>query len=234
MIQGKGISKLRLYGTDCLTITAILPISASLGLTVNQGFWISADGVDSIDDSVTLMIKYGQANGWSVFDFFTVGNEAILAGYCTVSELISKIASVKAQLQAAGYTGKVTTSEPPSTYIASPSLCTDSDIDFVGINPHSYFNTNLYAYQAGEYIVAQQLQVAALCSKDAYITETGYPSQGDTNGNNVPSAENQYLAIKSIIESTGSDVTILTTFDDFWKDPGQYGIEQYFGTIGLF
>lgn len=233
-IQSKGISKLRIYGADCATFTAVLPIASTLGMTVNQGLWISSAGVDSIDDYTTLLISYGQTYGWDVFDFITVGNEAVNAGYVTVAELIAKISSVKTQLNNAGYSGLITTSEPPATFIASPELCTESEIDFVGINPHSYFNENLYASDAGSYITSQQSQVAELCSKLAFITETGYPSQGDTNGNNVPSVENQYIAIQSIIEYTGGDVTILTTYDDFWKEPGPYGIEQYFGTIQLF
>lgn len=233
-IYSKGISKLRIYGADCATFTAVLPVAASLGMTVNQGLWISSEGVDSIDGYTSQLISYGEENGWDIFDFITVGNEAVNAGYVTVSELISKISSVKSQLNDAGYSGLITTSEPPATFISSPELCTESDIDFVGINPHSYFNENLYAYESGAYVTAQKSQVEEICSKLAFITETGYPSQGDTNGNNVPSAENQYIAIKSIIDSTGGDVTILTTYNDFWKEPGPYGIEQYFGTIQLY
>lgn len=234
MIHGKGISKLRIYSTDCNTLTAILPIASSLGMKVNQGFWISSEGVDSIDQNVSDLIDWTKTNGWDLFEFITIGNEAVLAGYCTVSELISKISSVKSQLNDAGYSGQVTTSEPPATFIASPELCTDSEIDFVGINSYSYFNANKYADEAGEYVMEQKAQIELLCSKSAFVTETGYPHKGDTNGNNVPSTENQYIAIKAIIDLTGGDVTILTTFDDFWKLPGEYGVEQYFGTIQLF
>ncbi|QBM89533.1 Exo-beta-1,3-glucanase, GH17 family [Metschnikowia aff. pulcherrima] len=233
LIQSKGISKLRLYGADCAVTTAVLPLCMELGITVNQGFWISSAGVDSIDGYVSLVVEWAETNGWSVFDFFTVGNEAVNDGSCTVSELIDKIASVKQILNNAGYSGEVTTSEPPVTFINHPSLCTDSVIDFVGVNPHSYFNANLYAYQAGEYITAQQKQVASICSKSAFITETGYPHKGDSYGNNVPSDENQYLALASIMKYTGGDVTILTTYDDMWKNPGPHGIEQYFGMINL-
>ncbi|KAM9924728.1 hypothetical protein OXX59_004337, partial [Metschnikowia pulcherrima] len=233
LIQSKGISKLRLYGADCAVTTAVLPLCMELGITVNQGFWISSAGVDSIDGGVSSVVEWAETNGWSVFDFFTVGNEAVNDGSCTVSELIDKIASVKQILNNAGYSGEVTTSEPPVTFINHPSLCTDSVIDFVGVNPHSYFNANLYAYQAGEYITAQQKQVASICSKSAFITETGYPHKGDSYGNNVPSDENQYLALASIMKYTGGDVTILTTYDDMWKNPGPHGIEQYFGMINL-
>lgn len=235
LIASKGIKNLRLYGTDCATISLVLPKAAALGMKVNQGFWFGNGAIDDVDSMVTDIVNYAQANTWDVFDYFTVGNEAINEGYCTVSSLISKIAEVKSTLKKNGFTGYVTTSEPPISWINNPSLCTDSDVDIVGINPHSYFNANLYAYQAGSYIVEQKGEVESVCgSKKVLITETGYPSQGDTNGNNVPSADNQYQAIKSIIEETGGDVTILTTYNDFWKNPGPYGIEQYFGTITLF
>lgn len=203
-------------------------------MTINQGFWISSAGVDSIDSSVSDLISYGEEYGWSLFDFITVGNEAVLAGYCTASELISKISSVKLKLNAAGYLGQITTSEPPATYNSYPDLCTESEIDFVGINSYSYFDTNKYASQAGEYIVEQQAQIEKLCSKSAFVTETGYPHKGDTNGNNVPSIANQKIAIQAIIDLTNGNVTILTTYDDYWKSPGEYGVEQYFGTIELF
>lgn len=233
MILGKGISKVRLYGVDCLTITAILPICKELGITINQGFWITDAGVNSIDSNVSAIIAWAQQNGWGIFDYFTVGNEAVLSGYATPAELISKISSVKAILKNAGYSGLVTTAEPPAMYIEHPELCTQSEIDFVGINSHLYFNTNLSADQAGEYVATQQSQIAQLCSKAVAITETGYPHSGIVNGNNVPTRENQRIALKTILQATNGQVTILTTFDDYWKDPGPYGIEQSFGMIDL-
>lgn len=85
------------------------------------------------------------------------------------------------------------------------------------------------------FIMAQKKLVEAACgSKEVLITETGYPSKGSVNGLNVPSPDNQKIAVQSIIEETGGDCTILTTFDDFWKPSGSYGIEQYFGSIDLF
>lgn len=229
-----GFSKIRTYGVDCNILSAVLPLASKLGFTVNQGFWISDKGVDSIDDSVSNLIDYAEKNGWDVFDYITIGNEAIIEGYDTVSNLIAKIKSVKKKLQDAGYKGKVTTSEPPIIYRKHPELCTDSDIDFVGINSHSYFNTNLYADEAGKYVASQQKEIAKICSKKTVITETGYPSKGIKNGNNVPSLSNQYAALKSIVDATDGDCTILSSFNDYWKNPGPYGIEQAFGVIGFF
>jgi exo-beta-1,3-glucanase (GH17 family) len=157
-----------------------------------------------------------------------VGNEAIMNGWATGDELASKIESVRSQLQAAGYDGPVLTAEPVSSYQENPQIC--DAVDLIGINAHSYFAPTYYAYQAGEFVQGQVSQAQGVCTgKTAYVTETGYPSQGDVNGNNVPSPDNQMTAVYSILEALDGDVTLLTTFDDFWKEPGPYGVEQYFG-----
>ncbi|AQZ17083.1 SCW11 (YGL028C) [Zygosaccharomyces parabailii] len=230
VIHSKGISKIRVYGTDCNSLDTILSAASSLGIKVNQGLWIDDQGVDSIDDAVESLIQYGQSNGWDVFDFITVGNEAINSGYCSVSDLISKIKSVKSQLQNAGFSGSVITSEPPVSFENNPELCTESGIDFVGVNPHSYFDSGISADQAGQFVKGQvQLAQNACPNMKIIVTETGYPSEGDQNGDNIPSPSNQIIAVNSILQEMDNDVTILSFFNDKWKNPGPYGIEQWFG-----
>lgn len=238
LIKSKKISNIRVYGTDCNYLTTVLPIAAKLGLGVNQGFWISSAGVDSIDSAVSEFISAAKDGNsgfdWSLFTVITIGNEAIISGYCSVSDLISKISSVKSQLKSAGYTGKVTTSEPPVSFENNPTLCTGSEIDFVGINPHSYFDTYSSADTAGDFVKGQIEIVQKACpNMDVVVTETGYPNAGNVNGKNVPSPANQRIALQSIFDVVGTDVTILTTFEDLWKQPGEYGIEQSFGMIQL-
>ncbi len=233
-IHSKGVNKIRVYGTDCNSLQTIQPAAAKLGMKINQGFWISSAGVNSIDQSVSDVISYGQSNGWDVFDFITIGNEAIISGYCSVDDLIGKISSVKSQLKSAGYNGQVTTSEPPVSFETYPSLCTNSEIDFVGINPHSYFDTNSQASTAGSFVQGQIALVKKACGTDnVKVTETGYPSQGKQNGGNIPSKENQKIAVSSILQELNGDCTILSTFNDYWKSPGPYGIEQSFGVLDI-
>lgn len=238
LILSKGIKEVRVYGTDCNYMTTILPAAAKLGIKVNQGFWISQDGADSIDAPVDNFISYITSGGagfdWSLFSYFTIGNEAIISNFCTVDALIAKISEVKGKLRNAGYTGQVTTSEPPVSFENNPELCTASEIDFVGVNPHSYFAPSFSADQAGVFVKGQVQIVDQLCGgKQIVVTETGYPHEGNVNGNNVPSAENQKIALQSIFDDYSTDVVILTTFDDYWKQPGPYNIEQHFGMIDL-
>ena len=53
----------------------------------------------------------------------------------------------------------MTTAEPPATFIKYPNLCTEADIDVVGINPHSYFNANISPENSGSYIVSQKIKL---------------------------------------------------------------------------
>lgn len=234
LIKSKGVSQIRLYGTDCNSLETVASAAKTLGLTINQGLWISPSGVDSIDDAVQDIISYGQSNGWDVFDILTIGNEAILNGYCSVSDLLAKISSVRSKFENAGFGGKFTTSEPPVTFQNNPDLCTKANIDFIGINSHPYFDVNSSADSAGTFVKGQLEMIQELCgTQNVVVTETGYPSAGIQNGGNNPSIENQIKAVQNILNEMNQDVTVLSTYNDYWKDPGSYGIEQSFGIIQL-
>lgn len=234
MLKSKGITRLRTYGTDCNNMDTILPAAASLGITVSQGVWIGPDGFGpAVDESIADIMAYGQKNGWGIFDNIVFGNEDIVNGFITIDELLDKAGSFKAQLRAAGFNAPFLHAEVTNIIQANPQLCGDL-FDIVALNAHSYFDPYSTADQSGPFVKGQIGLVAAVCgSKQIWISETGYPSQGKTNGGQVPTKENQAIAIQSIYDHVGADVVILTTFDDMWKSPGPYGVEQYFGVADL-
>lgn len=238
-ISGKGIKSVRIYATDCNSISTVQPACVSLGLTIDQGFWIGSTGADAIDDGVQDIIDWvanTNNNDWSIFTTFTVGNEAIYGGYIDASTLLAKIKSVKATLKAAGYTGTVTTAEPPTTYLANTDLCTDTDgMDYVGINAHPYFDASASPATAGDFVLSQISAVQSACNgRTVSITETGYPSAGNTNGLNVPTKANQAIAIANIMSALNNKGVMFTPYDDMWKQPGAYNVEQHFGILDLF
>lgn len=237
-IAALGIKAVRIYGTDCNSISTVEPACVKLNLKIDQGFWIGPQGADSIDDGVQELISWVQQsnnNDWSLFTTFTIGNEAVYAGYVDGSTLLSKIKSVKSTLQSAGWSGTVTTAEPPGSYYSYPELCTDTDgIDYVGLNAHPYFDATSSADSAGSFVLSQIEAVKGVCNnRDVSITETGYPSAGNTNGNQVPSEANQATAIGLIMEAV-PDAVMFTVYDDKWKDAGSYNVEQHFGILHLF
>jgi exo-beta-1,3-glucanase (GH17 family) len=238
-IASLGIRKIRVYGTDCNSISTIEPNAVKLGLKINQGFWIGASGVDSIDSGVQDLINWvHNENGgdWGLFTTLTIGNEAIYGGFVDGSTLLAKIKSVKSTLRSAGWSGSVTTAEPPQSYIDFPNLCTDTDgIDYVGLNVHPYFDANTAPADAGNFVLSQIEIAQRTCNnRNVQITETGYPSAGNTNGKAVPTKDNQATAIKSILSATNNNCVLFTLYDDKWKTPGPYNVEQYFGFIDLY
>lgn len=231
-LHSKGIKSLRIYATDCDSLTAALPVVNTLGMQVTQGTWIDADGIDSGDYQLAAIIAYGQANGWNGFRRILIGNEGISNGWYTAQQIADKINDSRSQLRAAGYNGPVSTAEIVSSYQNSAALC--DAVDFAGANIYSYFTTTVTPADAGPFVKSQAELVSQACpGKSVSITETGYPHCGDTNGDNVPSTQNQIIALNSILTAMDGDVTILTPWDDLWKSPGPYGVEQCFGMINL-
>ncbi|KAK9333159.1 glycoside hydrolase superfamily [Lipomyces starkeyi] len=231
IIAAKGISTVRIYGTDCNSISTVESAAAMYALKVIQGLWIDSSGIDSIDSGVSDLISWGSMDSnWDMIAMITVGNEAVQDGYVTVSELLTKISSVRTQLRDAGYTGPITTAETPNVFISNPELCTSDLLDLVAINAQPYFDEHATAETAGEFDLGQiQVTKAACNNRDVFITETGYPSSGLMNYNNVPSVENQKIAIKNILEATNGNITMFTMYNDLWKDLGPYEVEQSFG-----
>ena len=132
----------------------------------------------------------------------------------SASDLLNKIISVKHILRAAGYNGPVTTAEPPSSFIDNPGLCTSSTLDLVAINAHSYFDPYSTPAQCGSFVLNQISITKSACGgKSVFLTEAGYPHAGITNGYNVPSYDNQRIALKSLFQATQGYVTFFTMRD---------------------
>ena len=50
----------------------------------------------------------------------------------------------------------------------------------------------------------------------------------------IPGAEDQKVAIKSIMEKAGGKTAVFSYENDSWKAPGQFGVEQHWGCADLF
>ena len=84
----------------------------------------------------------------------------------------------------------------------------------MGINAHSYFDASATPAGAGSFVLSQISITQSACDgKTVFVTETGYPHAGDTNGGNVPSYANQGIALASIFQATQGYVTFFTFTD---------------------
>lgn len=126
------------------------------------------------------------------------------------------------------------------TFIAiynNPSLCAASD--YVAANAHAYFDGGVSASGAGAWVAQQASKLSSVCGgMDVLITgmssihrvlipESGWPSAGNSNGAAIASKSNQATAKAGILSAMGNKCVLFSAFDDSWKNPGSYGVEQY-------
>ena len=62
--------------------------------------------------------------------------------------------------------------------------------------------------------------------------ETGWPNSGcECYGEACASQDNQATAISSILGTLGHKAVLLSAFDEGWKAPGPYCVEQHWGCL---
>ncbi|CAK9685592.1 unnamed protein product [Candida parapsilosis] len=222
-----GFDVIRLYGVDCDQVAQVLQAKAS-GQKIFAGIYdVSAisDGVQTIADAV-------KAHGsWDDIHTVSVGNELVNSGQANPSQIKSYVNQAKSALKSAGYNGSVVSVDTFIAVINNPELCDYSD--YIAVNAHCFFDGYYTADQAGEWVLSQIQRVSTACgnSKNVLITETGWPSRGDSNNKAVPSKENQEAAIQSIKDTCGSASILFTAFNDLWKADGPYNAEKYWGLL---
>lgn len=218
---------IRLYGVDCSQVENVMKAKSS-----SQKLFLGIYYVDQIADGVSTIKAAVEANGsWDDIYTVSVGNELVNGGEATTSQVGAYIDSARSALTAAGYTGPVVSVDTFIAVINNPDLCNYSD--YMAVNAHAYFDENTAAENAGPWVLEQIQRVWTACggAKDVLITESGWPSQGNTYGVAVPSKANQQAAISSIEETCGSATILFTAFNDYWKADGAYGVEKYFGIL---
>lgn len=221
-----GYSVLRLYGVDCNQVAAVNNAKAD-----GQKLFLGVYDVNQIESGVETMAQ-ALNNNWQDVVTVSIGNELVNSGQASVEQVGGYVQTGRSSLQSHGYTGPVVAVDTFIATINNPGLCDYSD--YVAINAHAYFDGNVEASQSGEWALQQIQRVWTACGgkKDVTIVESGWPSQGGSNGKAVASPENQQSAVNSIKNVIGNDVYLFTAFNDLWKNPGYLGSEQYWGIYG--
>ncbi|RLV83012.1 Cell surface mannoprotein [Meyerozyma sp. JA9] len=222
-----GYDIIRLYGVDCDQVSAVLSAKTS-----SQKIFAGIFDVANIESGISTLASAVKANGgWDHVYTVSVGNELVNGGQASVSQIGEYVSTAKSALKSAGYTGPVVSVDTFIAIINNPGLCEYSD--YMAINAHAFFDGHVTAEQAGEWVLLQIQRVADACGSDksVFVTETGWPSKGDSNGVAVPSKSNQKSAVNSIIDTCGNDVTLFTAFNDLWKADGAYNAEKYWGIL---
>ena len=232
VIKGKGFNLIRVYSTDCSGLEFIGDACKELGLNIIMGVYISSSGISAAQEQVSAIVKWAE---WDMVKLIVVGNEAIQSGFVDASTLASFIQSASSSFKSAGYSGLITTTEPINVWQAHGAATLCSAVDIVGANIHPFFNADVTAEQAGEFVKTEFEVLDKICGgKDVINLETGWPNAGDANGVAVPGVSEQATAIKSMVKAVGSKSIFFSYLDDPWKTPGEFNVEQHWGCSGVF
>jgi exo-beta-1,3-glucanase (GH17 family) len=76
----KGVQSVRIYATECNTLYTVAPALKTYGMKLIQGFYMTSQGVGSIDSQVNDFINWlwEDSSNAALVEMLIVGNEAIM------------------------------------------------------------------------------------------------------------------------------------------------------------
>jgi exo-beta-1,3-glucanase (GH17 family) len=234
-LANAGMKIIRTYSTDCNTLEYVGAACEAHGIQMIVGIFIDSPGCSpndaNIDEQIRALKSWAK---WEIVPLVVVGNEAVLNGFCTPKQLADLINHCKTEFS--GFTGMYTTAETTNVWQMDESVAALCPcVDAVGLNAHPFFNYETSASDAGEFVKGQLDIVSGLCGKDAYVMETGWPSEGSSSGSAIASHSEQEIAVHAIIKSCGERSILFSLHDDKWK-PGNTACgacEQHWGISGV-
>jgi exo-beta-1,3-glucanase (GH17 family) len=206
--------------TDCVRIYSadqglehVAPIAARLGLKVLQGFWISNNREKTraqLEIAVALANRYPET-----IRAIVVGNEVLLRGDMSATDLAATIREVKARVKV-----PVTYADVWEFWLRNREIA--SAVDFVTIHILPYWEDfPISARNAAAHVDSIRRRVtAAFPGKDVIIGEVGWPSAGRMRESALPSPANQALVIQDVLalgKRENFRVNVIEAFDQPWK-----------------
>jgi exo-beta-1,3-glucanase (GH17 family) len=209
---------------SALNITGEIPrIAHERGLPVCAGAWLGrekdAEG-NPVENENREEIDTLIAIANSVpLDCVIVGNEVLLRQDLTEAELLAYINEVKGAVDV-----PVTTAETSERLLNHPDLVDALELLMIHIYP-SWDGRSID--EAMDYVVQHYLYWRDnYPGKRIVIGETGWPSDGPTRGQAVPSLENQrrfFYSFLAVAELYDIEFYYFDAFDELWKREGGLG-----------
>lgn len=229
---GKSYSMVRIYGTDCDQVAPVRTAAKAHGMKVFLGIWDPA--AVAVEARKIIDVFHGD---WAMVDTVSVGNELVNNHKTSPDEMVRAVHDARSLLRKAGYQGPVVTVDTFLAYLDHPKLGQASD--YCAVNAHAFFDPTIKAHQAGRWLQGTVNRVKSVCagSKRVVVTETGWPTRGDSNGHAVPGLENQRSAMDSIkheFSASPGNVVLFSAFNDLWKkrESATFNADQYWGIDG--
>ncbi len=185
-------------------------IAHVLGFKSAVGAWIS-DNLAANERELQNLIAAGQAGD---ADVLIVGSEVLLRGDLTEQALIDYIDRVKQAVPGV----PVTYADTYDTLLANPNVIDAVDIVYANYYPY-WQGLSVDVAVAAIHQWHSQISTAAM-GKPVVVSETGWPSDGDTIGNAVPSADNAAFFFRNFVswaQANAVDYFYFEAYDEAWK-----------------
>jgi exo-beta-1,3-glucanase (GH17 family) len=203
-------SSIRTYGVTGV-LEQIPSLCEQIGIDCYPGAWISIDECEN-ERQVRNLIRIAKSN-LSHVKGLIVGNEVLLRNDVPEQRLIEFISRVKDSTNL-----PVASAETWDVWLNHPALAQVIDVMFVHIYPY-WVGTAVD--QGANYVLEKWNAVRTKYpNKTLVIGEAGWPSQGKTIGNAIPSEENQARYLSDFVSMTnGNQIGFFyfETFDEKWK-----------------
>jgi exo-beta-1,3-glucanase (GH17 family) len=200
-------------------------LAAKAGLKVMQGIWL---GSDRFKNSAQISTVIGLAKQYpDVITAVVVGNEVLLRGEMTTSDLAAIIRSVKSQVAV-----PVTYADVWEFWLRNREIY--DAVDFVTIHILPYWEDfPVRAKYAAAHVDSIRKRLAvAFPGKEILIGETGWPSAGRMRAGALPSRTNQARVVSEILAMAKQEnfrVNLIEAYDQPWKRELEGTVGGYWG-----
>jgi len=229
------LNSVRSYGVlDCDLGEKILVATRTAGLTLALGTWLSADRATNRTEIEGLR-RLASTTGLSGVLGIVVGSEVLLRGDLPMAELIQAIQEVRTIVPGI----PVATVEPWHIWLGldgrypNPTPLIEA-VDVIAVNVHPYWE-GVCIGQAVDFVFDRvgRVQIAHP-GKLVAVSETGWPTSGESRGCAVPSLLNQSrflveFVCRAITGPNRLHFYLFSAFDERWKAALGLEVEAHWG-----
>ena len=202
-------------------------IAAKVGLKVIQGIWLGSNRLKNLAQ-ISAAVKLAKDYP-GVITALVIGNEVLLRGEMTTTDLAANIRLVKSQV-----TVPITYADVWEYWLRNREIY--DAVDFVTIHILPYWEDfPVPAKFAATHVnsIRQQMAVA-FPDKEILIGETGWPSSGRMREGALPSRTNQARVVSEILSLARQEnfrVNLIEAYDQPWKRRLEGTVGGYWGLI---